>query len=255
MKQNRAGIVFNLLIFDRKNEMETQEPAGYLAIWSDVDPEHRTPFVKWHNCEHLTDRVTLPGFLVGRRYQGVAGASTFLMCYETINAEVLASDPYLRSLNNPTPWAKETIPLLKNTARGIYRLLAFSGKRALTEAPFIFMQRFNISPECEKEVVRWYREEHLPRITEMKGVYRGRLYEMDPEVSNLKTAERKIHGGGPSQQKFLAFYELAAEDLPDQKAWQEVYGRDALSREMLAKMQDSKPEKYWLDFVMYSPHR
>ena len=234
--------------------MAEKEANGLLVIWSYTDPENRVSYQKWHNCEHMTDRVTIPGFLVGRRYNGTADAPTFMMYYETRDSKVLASEAYMRSLNNPTPWARQTIPTLKKTVRGIYTLLSSAGKKALTEAPFLLMVRFNSIPGKEKEVVQWYKEKHLPRISQVPGVHRGILYEMDDEVSNIKTEERKIHGGGPGSQKYLAIYELSELDLPSRVEWKNAYQAGG-TPEFLKNMMEVLQESYWLDFVMYSPNK
>ena len=37
--------------------------AGFLAIWSDVEPENLTDYRHWLTREHTTERVTTKGFL------------------------------------------------------------------------------------------------------------------------------------------------------------------------------------------------
>jgi hypothetical protein len=63
--------------------MKEKARKGLLTIWSDVDPDYRVEFQKWHTCEHIMERVSIPGFSVGRRYRGAGDAPDFLMCYET----------------------------------------------------------------------------------------------------------------------------------------------------------------------------
>ena len=229
--------------------MPDKAKKGLLAIWSDVDPDYHVEFQKWHNCEHIRERVLIPGFFVGRRYQGIGEAPNFLMCYETEDSKVLASEPYLHAVNHPSPWTKEVIAHSKNIVRGIYRMDSLVGEKPLTEAPYIVILRFNADLGSEKEVLQWYREEQLPRISDIQGVHRGSLYRVDEEISHIKTEERKIHGGGPGQQKVLALYEIASSDVPNSSAWQELYRR----AEHTKRMEDVQYESYWLDFVMYAP--
>jgi hypothetical protein len=89
--------------------MPEKSKKGLLAIWTDVDSNYRIELQKWHNCEHITQRVTIPGFSVGRRYQGIGEAPDFLMYYETDDSKVLASEPYLHAVNNPASWTKEVM--------------------------------------------------------------------------------------------------------------------------------------------------
>lgn len=229
-----------------------KEPGGLLAIWADVDKDHLIEFQKWHNCQHVTERVSIPGFHVGRRYRGVGEAPDFLMYYETDDSKVMASKPYQHAINNPTPWTKEVITHLRNTARSIYNLVSSMGEKAPTEAPYIFLVRFNVEPGAEKQVIQSY-QQHLRTILSIPGVYRVRLYEMDEEVSNIGTAEGKIHGGGPGQQRFLAFHEMAGIGVSESNAWKDAVEGTTQGKKIFEKLQNVQKESYWLDFVMYAP--
>jgi len=226
---------------------------GLLAIWADVDEDYRIEFQRWHNCEHMTERVTIPGFYVGRRYQGVSKAPDFLMMYETYDSKVMSSEPYLFAKNNPTAWTKKGLTHFKNGVRNIYYLVATAGKRPATEAPYILVLRFNLEVESKNEIIKWYSEEHLVELCTVPGVYRGRLYEVDAEVSNIKTTERSISGTGPGQQILLALYEISSLDLSTSKQWQGVLEGTDRSKKMLMKLEDLQEESYWLDFTMYAP--
>lgn len=235
--------------------MTQQESKGLLVIWSDVDPDYQIEYQRWHNCQHMTERVSIPGFHVGRRYQGIGEAPEFLMYYETESSKVLASKPYLDRQNNPTPWTKEAIPHLRNIVRSIYSLVSSFGKKAPTEAVYLQLIKFNAAPGSDERIIKWFKESHLPEISALPGVHRARLYEMDDEVSNISTEERKMHGGGPGQQRFLAYYELANLDLPDSQAWKtasSIFEEDAAIQ---IGLENVIRESYWLDFTMYAPKR
>ena len=51
--------------------MTRAEPAGLMAFWADIDPDYEMRFLEWHNCEHMPERVSVPGFCEGRRYRGI----------------------------------------------------------------------------------------------------------------------------------------------------------------------------------------
>jgi hypothetical protein len=231
------------------------EPKGLLAIWGDVDPDFRIEYQKWHNCEHMTERVSIPGFHVGRRYQGIGEAPEFLMYYETENSKILASESYLHCQNNPTPWTQEAILHLKNIVRAIYSLISSFGKKAPTEAAYIHLVKFNATPDFDEKTIKWLGDSYLPEISTLPGVHRARLYEMDAEVSNISTEEIKMHGGGPGQQKFLAYYELASLDVVDSEAWKEAGKRIGANGKIQIELQNVIRESYWLDFTMYTPKR
>jgi len=46
--------------------------AGILAIWNDCAPEGYDHFERWYIREHLQERVGVPGFRFGRRYEAVS---------------------------------------------------------------------------------------------------------------------------------------------------------------------------------------
>jgi hypothetical protein len=76
---------------------------GILAIWNDCDPARESEYEHWYRTEHLAERVAVPGFRVGRRYEAVGRTSPrFFTFYELDSAAVLVSAPYLERSNNPT---------------------------------------------------------------------------------------------------------------------------------------------------------
>ena len=71
--------------------MAPAAPQGLLAIWANVDADYQQEFVKWHNCEHVAERVNIAGFHVGHRYRALGEARDFFMVYETDTAAVMQS--------------------------------------------------------------------------------------------------------------------------------------------------------------------
>ena len=41
---------------------------AFLAIWSNVRSDLASDWYRWHTEEHMPERVGIPGFLAGRRY-------------------------------------------------------------------------------------------------------------------------------------------------------------------------------------------
>ena len=148
------------------------EARGLMAFWTDIDDENILEVQKWHNCEHMAERVSIPGFLVGRRYRGVEG-HTYLMYYETRDTRVLQSKPYLTALNNSTPWTKKSLTYFKNNIRNIYELVGLTGKKPPTEAPFLYTVCFNIEDSRKVEVIEWFITTYLPKVTKLPEVHRG----------------------------------------------------------------------------------
>ena len=110
-------------------------------------------------------------------------------------------------------------------------------------------------PTGTDDVIQWYAAEHLPRLGAVEGVHRARLYQAVPEISNLKTAERQVHGAAPGSQQFLAMYEMHAPDIPHTDAWREAARGTDWSARIVTELRDMERERYWLDFAMWAPGR
>jgi hypothetical protein len=231
------------------------EAKGLMAIWADIDTDYHLEFEKWHNCEHMADRVTIPGFLLGFRYQGVGVTPYSLMAYETADPLVLESEPYLRSKNNPTDWTREALSHYRNTERLIYKLVASAGKRPATQAPYLYSLRFDLEGEEDAQAIAGLREGVLARIAAAPGGSSARLYRIDAKASNIVTAEQKIYGDGPAlKRRFLILAEMGSALWPKDEIW-----RDLCGQEKAASVQERPTIKnvgegcYWLRFFMQAP--
>ena len=84
--------------------------AGFLAIWSDVEPKALTDYRHWLTREHTTERVTTKGFLAVRVFRAErTEPDRFFILYELEAPEVLDGPAYLARLNAPTPWSQRII--------------------------------------------------------------------------------------------------------------------------------------------------
>ena len=169
---------------------------GLMAFWADFADTDLPAFREWHNCEHMEERCSIPGFTAGRRYVGIGSAPTVLMYYETTEAAVLASKAYHARLNDPTPWTRATLPLFRNADRNVFTLLDEAGSPPATEAPYVTTVRFNLQAETETGAVSWHREHWIHDVAALEDVIQVRLFAVDEDVSAIMTAERKIYGGG-----------------------------------------------------------
>ncbi len=245
--------------------MAAGEARGLLTIWADIDPEYEQEFLQWHNCEHMHERVSHPGFRCGRRYHVIGEGLRYFIYYELDNAAVAVSEAYMRSQNNPTPWTQKSVAHFRGTQRTVYRLLASAGQEPPTDAPYVLAVRFNppapaaeASPhrgpreEGTEEVIRWYREEHLPCLTAVPGVRRGRLLDADMAISQIQTKEKN---SDPGRQRFLALYEVNSADVPSSKSWMDAARGTEWSVRMLGSLQSFTWNLYWLHFSLWPPRR
>lgn len=103
---------------------------GAVIIWNDITAEGRDDFYDWHVNEHIPERVSIPGFLRGRRYIAIDNktAPEFLTLYETDSTAVLSGADYLARLNAPTPWTKRATSHFRSTSRCLAQTILAKGQ-------------------------------------------------------------------------------------------------------------------------------
>jgi hypothetical protein len=225
---------------------------GLLAFWADIDPGYVLRFQQWHNCEHMPERLSIAGFLTGRRYRAAAEARMFFMFYETASPEVLRSPDYLAALNHPTPWTRESLQHFRRPLRSGYRKLLEYGRAPAIESPHVIVYRFSLrdasgSQGAEQSVREWVRA-----MSQVPGIVRARLYELDTGASGVATEERKIYQGAKSEQRYLALLDSATLVPWETEEWRAMeqalpqYSRPSLFAA------DLERDAYWLEIALYS---
>ncbi len=101
---------------------------GVLAIWHTIAHDAEAEYWRWHDREHIPERVGVPGFLRGRRYRSLERSLDYLDLYEVEDPETLRSAPYLARLNDPSPWTRRMVPHFINTLRVGYRVAPSAGR-------------------------------------------------------------------------------------------------------------------------------
>jgi hypothetical protein len=83
----------------------TADP-GILAIFNDCRAGREAEFEAWFQGEHLVERLSVPGFVFGRRHKAISGSCSYFNFYLVDTPEVLTSKSYLERLDNPTPMTR-----------------------------------------------------------------------------------------------------------------------------------------------------
>ena len=229
--------------------MENSRKNGLLAIWADIEKAYDTRFRQWHNCQHLTERLSIKGFIAGYRYCGLEGAPDYYMFYDTYDSKVLGSEPYLHSVSNPTPWTKESLHYYRNTVRNIYSEIYTCGNKPNIVSPYIYLHRFGLPEEKTEEYLKIFQEEYLETFTELPGVFRGRLFETDKEISGISSDEKKLHNASQAKQPFLAMFEVYSLD----EITEEICNQIESKCRILNDLENFTKEKYWLDSMLNAP--
>src|SRR5579862_13216 len=82
----------------------------------------------WEAIEHIPERLSVPGFIRGRRFAAVdpsASEQRFIF-YEIESIAVTTSPPYLERLNDPTPWSRKIMAAMRLN-RTLCRVVASVG--------------------------------------------------------------------------------------------------------------------------------
>lgn len=94
--------------------MEDTAHRGILAVWNDRVADIADFYEWWYVKQHLPERVGLPGWRYGRRYELMdvdSNSPQFFTWYELDNVAASASEEYRARLNDPTP---ETVRVMQN---------------------------------------------------------------------------------------------------------------------------------------------
>ncbi len=217
---------------------------GLMAFWADIDAPYVLQYQQWHSCEHIPERVSIPGFLVGRRYRAMDDAPRFLMLYETEGPQVLTSDAYMAALNKPTEWTREALTHFRKPVRTVYSILAGQGSGAGLTAPYVRTMRFDLSAaDAEETLDGW-----AASVADTPGVKRARVWKSDAAGSDVATSERAIYGGGPGKQAFVALIEFSGPPQDDP-----IAAADTEHPNVAQSRLDAETETFWLEVAHRAP--
>jgi hypothetical protein len=192
----------------------TAEP-GVLAIFNDCRSGREAEFEAWFQGEHLLERLSVPGFLFGRRHRAISGSCGYFNFYLVETPEVLTSKPYLERLDNPTPMTRTIMSeVFVNMNRTVCRRTA---RRGSFRGAFAVTARFNRKPD----------ESALSAVLETLGadsaVANGEIWiALDPAGMPV-SMEEKLRGGDKKIAGALmidTLYQDAAEAVGTQLARQ-----------------------------------
>ena len=181
---------------------------GLLMVWADVPADKEEEFNRWYNEEHLPERMAIPGFLGGARYEAVKGGPKHLAVYELESAAVMESPAYKKVQANPTPWTQRTGPQAIGTTfiRNIYTMIhprelspAVAGSGM---APALQIGRMDVPASVDAEWNQWYSTIYVPNYEKVPGVIRGRRY-------------RAVEG----TPTYMTFYEFEHPKVSETEAW------------------------------------
>ena len=198
---------------------------GLLMVWADVPADKEDEFNRWYDEEHLPERMAIPGFLAGARYQAVKGGPKHLACYELESAAVLQSPAYKKVQANPTPWTQKIGPqaIGRPFIRNVYTMVHPGALTpAIAAGPMasaLQIGRMDVPAAAEREFNDWYNTVYVPNYEKVPGVIRGRRY-------------RAVEGA-PT---YLTLYEFEDPKVSETRAWQTQRDANPLNAKMRLHM-------------------
>ena len=200
-----------------------------LAIWFDVDPSGRNDVEAWYPRQHLPERLSVPGFLRGRRFAVAGEGPAFFTPYETRDSSVLSSPAYIERLNDPTDWTRRSLSAFCRMIRTVYRRLA------LTPADSVggHLLTVRIKPDSGRGlyVREWLEGNAGSTLRDLAGVRASGTYVAESGGASVITEESRIVGDVSAATPFLALLELA--DASAEAALREFWA--AWGRKMAAE--------------------
>lgn len=219
------AVIASTLMKPLGREIRNRVSTAGVLIWNDVTDEGRDAFYKWHNGEHMPERMEIAGFVRGRRYANPGQSPEWFTLYEATSLDVLVSKDYLSKLNNPTPATTETLKHFRNTARSVCSLERAVGNTAGGYAVVMRFDRgegaFDVGT-TQQEAVK-----ALEIVESFTGVVSTSLYGSDESASLINTAESKTRPFDVSYMTLLVetSHRAAAEQalrVLKQRCWSDV---------------------------------
>ncbi|HKU84861.1 MAG TPA: hypothetical protein VJV77_00820 [Casimicrobiaceae bacterium] len=159
-----------------------------VVIFNDVTPEGREEFYRWHDREHIPERLAIPGFRRGRRFGRRGHSPEWLTLYEADDLAVLTSPAYLARLNAPTPATVSAVAHFRNTARSICRVVHSVGD---STGGHVLALPLRVPAERGDAVARALIEDAFPRVIDTTGIVACHLFAADMTASFARTTESK----------------------------------------------------------------
>lgn len=100
----------------------TLAAGGMLAIFTDGPGDDEADFHRWYDREHIAERVRIPGFRAGIRYEAYEGGPRWLALYPTDSFATLDSADYHARLARPSPWSERVMAKLGDAKRQVARV-------------------------------------------------------------------------------------------------------------------------------------
>lgn len=164
--------------------------SAFLAIWHDIAEGEHGEYVEWHTREHMPERLSIPGFRVGKRLHSPnAERYVFGTIYAGDDIDVFRSEAYLERLNNPTPWTAAVAPSFRNFLRFACERIATAG---CGDGGSMATIRFDFKEPDSEGTLRKTARPLVEAVLALPGVCGVHLGVARSEVSGVRTRETEL---------------------------------------------------------------
>lgn len=166
---------------------------AFLAMWHDIEPSRQAEYTEWHTREHMPERLSIPGFTVGKRLIN-HGLDRYR--YGTIYAgeslEVFRSPAYLERLNDPTTWSTGMQPAFRNFLRVACERLASAG---IGDGGAMATVRLDFTDASGASLLAERAGALAEALLALRGVACAHVGLARSEVSGVRTRETELRPG------------------------------------------------------------
>ena len=188
---------------------------AFLAIWHDIEPSSQTEYMEWHTREHMPERLSIPGFKLGKRlinHDIPRYRYGTVYCGETV--EVFRSPAYLERLNNPTDWSNKVQPTFRNFLRVACDRVASAG---VGEGGAMATIRLDLQDGAGAADVMAGGQKLVDGLLDITAACGAHLGLAKTEVSGVKTRETELRPG-MKEKEFDAVVLIEGSGLPELEA-------------------------------------
>ena len=145
---------------------------GLLMVIAEPPVAMEEEFNAWFDTEHFPERMSVKGFMTGRRFVSCDRMQRYLVLYDLAEVGVLHSDDYrAHTGDNLTPWSRRILARQRSTRHEASQI--FPGEALLVPSPRHLLLQFN---GLDEGAVRRLRDWIADGTTIQPGVAQRRLF-------------------------------------------------------------------------------
>ncbi|VEA67569.1 Uncharacterised protein [Serratia plymuthica] len=153
-------------------------PNGMLFVATDVAAQDEADFNQWYDREHVEERVRVPGFLSGTRYQALQGGRKYLGLYKTESLASFTSAAYRAAFTQQTPWSVASLDKMRDPMRRVCAVEAVTGQGCGSHLAIIPLE------PAEPEGLKFAITQLGSMLAEQPGFVRSSLLAPDADLSS-----------------------------------------------------------------------